>query len=434
MNRTLTTLAVLSLAAVLAGPAAADGLRVNGLGARAQAMGGAYVGLSDDLSAFFWNPAGLAMIRGRCISASGLDLAPRGSYQLDIPDAAAGTTGLVDARTAVSHSLAGLIGFVMPIGRNLAAGLAVYTPAKLGIVWKGGDFAALTMGKSYEWSSAVGLMTIAPALAWQVSDRIAVGASFNIQRSTFGLKTHAGSLPGADGGFDLGQYEESLKGWGCGASLGVLVRPHRILSLGASLRTASEVTLKGDAAVPLLKYAGYNDASEVSRNMTWPLWLAFGIAVFPDEDWTLTADIQYSDWSVMDVLRNTYADASWAPLIGEKAERPLRWTDATRLRLGAEYRPRPGLALRAGYYRDPSPAPDATLNVLLPSFDVNALTLGFGYALDGLTVDIGFEIMAGAKRTVGVDDWQNDPAYASSMPGTYTMTMLVPTASVGYRF
>ena len=35
-----------------------------GLGARAQAMGGAYVGIADDVTAAYWNPAGLSLIDG----------------------------------------------------------------------------------------------------------------------------------------------------------------------------------------------------------------------------------------------------------------------------------------------------------------------------------------------------------------------------------
>lgn len=434
MRRVPTTFAALLLAAALAGPAAADGLRFNGIGARAQAMGGAYVGLADDLSAFAWNPAGLALTRGRSLGVSGLDLVFKGSYELGIPDGAGNTIGLIDARTSARHNLGGLLGFVAPVAPGLAAGIAVFTPARMGVAWNGEDFRALTMGKSYDWSSSAGLLTIAPALAWRVHERVAVGASFNINRSSFGLKMHAGSLPSIDGGLDLGQYEESLTGWGCGATLGVLVRPHRLFSVGATVRTASKVTLKGDATVPFLGYAGYEDVSEASRDMTWPLCLAAGVAVFPAAGWTLTADLQYSDWSVMDVLKTSYSDPAWASLLGDRAERPLRWTDSTQLRLGAERRLGPGLAVRAGFCWDPSPAPDSTLTVLLPVVDVSALTMGLGYGLDGLAVDLGIELMLGAKRTVGVDDWLDDPDYASAMPGTYKMTMIVPTASVSYRF
>jgi len=40
--------------------ALANGLNLNSLGTRALTMGGAFVGLADDFSAIYWNPAGIA--------------------------------------------------------------------------------------------------------------------------------------------------------------------------------------------------------------------------------------------------------------------------------------------------------------------------------------------------------------------------------------
>jgi len=54
--------AISALAAFLAlgGLAYGNGLNLNSLGTRALSMGGAFVGLADDFSAVFWNPAGAA--------------------------------------------------------------------------------------------------------------------------------------------------------------------------------------------------------------------------------------------------------------------------------------------------------------------------------------------------------------------------------------
>ena len=59
-------LATLCLSAAYA-QSADDALRFSstgfGVGSRAQSMGGAYIGVADDYSASFWNPAGLAQMR-----------------------------------------------------------------------------------------------------------------------------------------------------------------------------------------------------------------------------------------------------------------------------------------------------------------------------------------------------------------------------------
>lgn len=434
MKRALTLLGVLGLAAALAGPVFANGLNLNSLGSRALAMGGAYVGLANDFSAIFWNPAGIASIKQRTFGFFGTDIIPKGSYRFDALNPDLGEVTMVDAKTKTKHYLAGLAAYYVPLSKTVTAGLGVYVPSGLGAAWKGDDFKKISLGTAYEWSSKVGLVTIAPALAWQVNDRIAVGATLDINYGSFDLKTHAGSVPGADGPRDLGQYEENLKGWGYGATLGILVKPHRLFSLGATVRTASKVSLEGEARISNLAYLGLKDVSDIKRDVAWPLWLAGGVAFYPSQVLTLTADVQYTRWSKMDVMKTQYLDPFWAVLMAADAERPMHWKDATQIRFGAEYRIRPDLALRAGYYWDPTPVPDQTMNVLLPSYDFNVATFGLGYVLDGLAIDLGFELLMGAKRTVGFLNWYFDPEYKSAMPGTYEMTLLVPNLSIRYEF
>ena len=54
------------------GTSSATFLRI-GLGARAQGMGGTFVAVADDPSAIYWNPAGLASLQSREVSASHVD-------------------------------------------------------------------------------------------------------------------------------------------------------------------------------------------------------------------------------------------------------------------------------------------------------------------------------------------------------------------------
>ena len=41
-----------------------DGMELEGLGAKAISMGGAFIGLADVSSAIYWNPAGLVWLKG----------------------------------------------------------------------------------------------------------------------------------------------------------------------------------------------------------------------------------------------------------------------------------------------------------------------------------------------------------------------------------
>jgi long-chain fatty acid transport protein len=92
------------------------------------------------------------------------------------------------------------------------------------------------------------------------------------------------------------------------------------------------------------------------------------------------------------------------------------------------------VGLRAGYYYDPAPAPDKTLNILLPSYNFHVFTIGLGYDLGGLVLDFGFEYFMGRERDVDFAKWYLDPEYESAMPGTYDMKIFVPNLSISYKF
>jgi len=421
--------------------ALANGLNLNSLGSRALAMGGAFVGLADDFSAIYWNPAGMSQFTTKTFGFYGTDIIPQGTYLLEIPTPI-GTLTAVDAKSMSKHYLSGMAAYYHPLGEKIVAGIGVYVPAGLGSAWDGDDFlfATYPFMRSYEWTSRVGLVTIAPALSYKLSDMFSVGASLNVNYGMFDLKRWAGAavlpplLP--DPGLDLGQFEMSMTGWGIGATIGVLFKPSDMISVGATLRTPTKIPFKGETSIANLSSLGPPITSDVEVSITWPLWVAVGVAVRPIPNLTVTGDLQYSQWSVVDKITLDYADTLWQAFmsVGDKDVIPLRWEDALQIRFGAEYRLNESLALRGGFYVDPAPAPDQTMNVLLPNYDFNVITLGVGYALDSLNIDVGIEYLMGKERNILYTDTVLDPDFADAQPGTYGMKIFVPSISVSYKF
>jgi long-chain fatty acid transport protein len=394
-----------------------NGLNLNGLGSRAQAMGGAYVGLASDFSSIFWNPAGLTRVAGKTFGFYGADILPRGSYLYE---------PIIEAKTLTKNYLTGLAAYVQPVSSRLVLGLGVFAPSGLGAAWDGAALAAISGGStSVEWTSRVGLLTVAPSAAFRISDKLSVGAALNLSLGSMSLSTYAGSYAG----IDLGQYTESGTGFGLGATFGLQYQPHPMVRLGLVYRTASRVKLSGRAEISMLDYLGLSGESDLERTITWPAWLAGGIAFMPGDKLTISADVQYTNWKKIESLDATYADPLWAALMAASGRDSLalNWRDAVQVRLGAEYKVSPSLALRAGWYNDPSPAPDETMSLLLPAFDYSALTLGFGYQVKDLSIDAGLECLMGARRTIAAGS-------AAATPGVYDMTIVVPTLSVHYMF
>jgi long-chain fatty acid transport protein len=424
----------------LSSSALANGLNLNSLGSRALSMGGAFVGLADDFTAIFWNPAGMAQFNKRYLGFYGTDVIPSGSYLLQAP-AQGGLLTVVDAKTQTKSYLSGLLAYYQPINDYIVAGIGVYVPSGLGTSWDGQDFTNLSGGISYLWESKIGAVTISPGASYKINDMISVGAAFNINYGTFSMKRWAGDteIPDPPYAFDLGQFEMNLKGWGFGATIGALVKVNDMFSFGATLRTPNRVKFSGDVSlsnIELLGFKSSSDAETVSPHITFPLWIAAGVAVRPLSGLTLTGDLQWTQWSALDEVELKFIDPYWSLFMTSSGGdiMHLKWKDALQVRFGAEYMLRENLALRAGYYYDPTPTPDKTMNFLLPSFTFNAFTLGVGYSMDSLVIDFGLEFLAGKKREVEYAKWLLDPVYEYAQPGVYDMSIVVPTVSVSYKF
>jgi long-chain fatty acid transport protein len=396
-------------------------------------MGGAFVGLADDFTAVFWNPAGLTQLSGKTFGATGDLIVPNGTYTLEY-----GTLGFplpgnaVDATTVSKAYPSGLGGYFHPVTDKMVLGLGIYTPAGLGAKWEGKDFVALTGGKSYEWLSFIGVITIAPTVAYQVNDMVSVGASLNINYGFFSISRHAGFATPAPGvQIDLGQYEEDSTGMGFGATLGVLVKPSEQFSLGVTFRTPSKVSMSGDTSISGVGALGFATESDFDRDVTQPMWLAGGVAFKPIENLTLTADLQYTNWDALGneagELETEYDDPAWQVFMGSTGgdKIPLDWSDKIQLRFGLEY-VFDKFAVRGGYYYDPAPAPDETFTVLMPNFDFNVFCVGVGYMNNGVGFNLGFEYLSGKDRDVA-------PAL-DNMPGMHGLNIWTVLAGLSYGF
>ncbi|RLE02290.1 MAG: hypothetical protein DRI99_06225 [Candidatus Aminicenantes bacterium] len=419
-----------------------NGLNLNSLGTRALTMGGAFVGLADDFSAIFWNPAGAAFFKQKYFGFYGTDLIPSSTYELTMDVPVIGPFTLVDAKTKSKHYLGGLAAYYHPLTPNIVAGFGIYTPSGLGAEWNGSDFAPIAENNpAIKWRSKIGMVSFSPLIAVKLSEKIALGATFNLNYGLFDIAMHAGTadvpIPVAPYYMevDLGQYEESMKGWGYGATFGLMVKPSEMFSFGATVKTATTIKFKGDASISNLNQLGANSKSDVEREVTWPMWVAAGLAIRPLPELTITADIQWTQWSKLDKMHTDFKDPFWQVMMAASGddERPLYWDDATQFRFGAEYNFNT-FAVRAGYYYDPTPTPEKTMNVLLPSYTFNVFTFGFGYKLDGLQIDFGLEYLKGKEREVPFEKVLLDPEYEAAMPGVYNMTILVPNLSISYRF
>lgn len=430
MSKIKTTLISFALIFAISTSAFANGLSLNSIGTKALGMGGAFVGLANDGTAIHWNPAGLAG-QASSLSISYTGIMPSATYKMDYTPYG-GRNIDATSESQLHHVPALFVNYSMD---KWAFGLGVYVPAGLGIEWNPQDFYGPGAAGT-EMMSQIGVISISPTVAYQVTDKFSLGLAVNIFYGMFDMKQPV------EGAF---QFDESSTGTGVGFTIGAKYDFSETFSAGATFKTSTKVAMSGDATntlfpilptIPPNVHPDYPNGlapgpkeSSFSRDVTWPMWIAGGIAYKPTCCLTLAFDVQYSQWSELDKLVATYDDAYWDAAMKSSGndELHLDWEDAVQIRVGGEYMATKEVAVRLGYYYDPAPAPDETLNVLFPSSTNHVATGGFGYYADKFSVEGSLEYLFGQERDIELNA-------ENEMPGLHQMDVFAFSIGFGYKF
>ncbi len=422
MKKIFKVLMVSGLSLILCTGLFSNGLNLNSIGSKGSAMGTAGVGLADDFSAVYFNPAGLTQMKEANLTLFLTDIVPNASYNFEL----FGTT-LADTESGYIHYPSGALSYFKPISDKVVVGIAGYVPSGVGIEWSGEELALLSGGTAFEWYSFIAMITVSPAIAIKVSDNFSIGATLNINYVKLVMRRPGGG----DNGVPFFQYEEDINGVALGATFGMMYKPSDIISLGAAFKIPVKATIDGTAKAPFLTNLGLSGESAIERTATWPMWFGTGIAIKPNDRLTIIADVHFNNWKKMQDIPTTFDNAGWkAAGLEQSTEFTLKWENTIDFKFGIEYWLSDSFALRAGYYTDLSPSPEETLNILLPSLDYKAITCGFAYKTSKFTVDFALEYLTGDERFTD----PLDHVAGAGMPGIHGMKIIVPNITVTYRF
>jgi long-chain fatty acid transport protein len=386
------------------------------MGARAVSMGTAFTGLADDPSTIYFNPAGLAFLEDDfSLMAGWAHAMPEHSYT---PPMQTEVTSKKPANLPY--------GFLTYKARDLTFGVGGY------VVYGGGgvDWKEEDLGQGLDAYLAV--LSVSPTVAWKLGDRAAVGASAVYY---YGLNKATQSESG-----QVAELDESGKV--LGFSLGVLLKPSDVFSVGMSLVTPGKVRLEGtttiaDEGFPLLD-GTYDSYTEINL----PADASVGIAVKPVSSFTFTADFAFTAWSALQEMQGEVLDIPVFDEFGQPVIDPqtgeqmlvnqdksihMGFGDIARFKFGAEYILPFGAAFRAGYIREHAASSLATLSPFNIDVDRNVFFLGLGYKVGRLNVSVlGMKAM-GIEREVPMD---LPSPYIT--PGTYNIDATVGSIEFYY--
>jgi long-chain fatty acid transport protein len=413
-HNTFKRMALLSAFALPAAAYATNGYQLIGVGSYQKGLAGAVTANPGSAMTAVSNPAGAARVGKRA------DF----SMEAFMPDRSVDFTaypGGEKADSAVDMYGVPAIGWTAPVseGSNVYFGGGMYGTSGMGV-----DYAETNMGgMSWNGYSNISFWQMAPVLAWNVDDKLSLGASLNIDYQSVAFQSRF-TGGGADTIFDLSR---SASGFGVGLSLGVLYDLNPAVTVGFSYKSkqnfsameyqlaAGDITLMG-SALPGGTY---------SLDLDFPQQAAVGIAYRAGSKLTLSGDIKWINWSdTMDQLI----------INGPAGAIPYNtgWEDQTVFAIGINYDINDKFTIRGGYNYAESPIgpEDVAANLILPAVVETHYTVGADYRINNYW-ELAFHYMYVPENTVTAAPSVNP----MDLPGTkISLSETSLGFNIGYRF
>jgi len=452
-----------------------SGLTPTGVGAKALSLGGAFRGLADDWSASYWNPAGLAFQTKSEVNFSIMVLNPRPKFTPDVTFFQVeknryevgyknGMKWYPEDKTFSLPSFSGFLKF--PELNGFVTGLAFFIPYRSSYKWDLFDplpgYNNNVPYPEYDHEADITVLDFHPSVAKQFMEgKLSLGAGISIQKGDLTLRKV--DLVPTDSVFrvrprDLFPIDNNFEGdgWGFGGNFGLLFKASPKFQIGVSVRSPMTLKLSGTRTLTVylpndsliasqiepidpvaanhLRGNTLNSTLDSDVKLKLPADFGVGIAYMPYANLTLTCDVNLTTWSSLKELK--YEEEGKDPLGNEVTEYkiPLEWKDVTRFSLGLEYRPHTSLALRGGYFLNPSPIPDKTLTPLFfDSGEKNGYTLGVGYKVKSFELGYSYEF-TGYKQNFLKPSEGVSPTTQTNLPGRYENGNHTSYFTLTYKF
>ncbi|MDM8515319.1 outer membrane protein transport protein [Desulfobacterales bacterium HSG16] len=175
-------------------------------------------------------------------------------------------------------------------------------------------------------------------------------------------------------------------------NIGVMYKPKDTLTLGLTYRSRTDADFEGDVKLGGVKVA------EAQLDYDHPDQIQLGARYVPESNQNISVEVDFvwTNWSINDKQYETLSNPVTIQVIpGNPAADVVKtdilsdrkWEDTTQVRVGVEWKASDFLTLRGGFFYDPTPIPDDTLDLQWPDADKKIYTLGCGLNFEKFTVD-----------------------------------------------
>lgn len=332
---------------------------------------------ADDASVMYYNPAGIARLKGTQSYGTVSLIKPTTKFDQDVSGFTAATApgtsthAVTDGDGGDAGSLAAVPALYAKTqsDNGLHYGIAVNTPFGLTT-----EYNEDWVGRYYAIKSELVTINIAPTVAWEVNDQWSFGASANIQYAEAEL-TNAARVNVA-----LPDAHQQLKGddIGFGFRVGALFEPTDRTRVGVAYHSGIHHELEGE--VKVTSGTSLLSTTAAKAKLRTPDVASIGVYHELNDHWAVLGEAAWTNWSTFEYLtvqnRDTSANLS---SIEEK------WDDSYFMALGAEYSPCncPNRTFQFGVAYDKSPVSDEYRTFRIPDEDRLWVSFGYGHEWGG---------------------------------------------------
>lgn len=349
-------------------------------------LGRAYAGagiVGDDLSAVWYNPAGMVLLPGTQVQAGGVYVDLDLSYK--------GDNGETENGSKYGVPIPNFF-FTRQMNDSMWFGLGLTVPYGLATEYSR-TWGQINRGMNAE----IKVFDLNPNIAWKVSDKLSIGAGISLQYADAQYET------GVMRGMGYGRLDVDSFAWG--ANIGVMWSPTETLRFGLSYRSQVNHHADGDLRVGL---AGGDNRSYIGEFSNASASLSAPQTVLLTGTWEatpqlrLSALIRWADWSSFDTLTVEVDPQSASnPVLGALIREPIavenKWQDTWLFTIGADYTINNAWTVRAGVGYETSPIDDDSYRTaLIPDSDRLWLSIGATWHVtENLQGDFGFTWLHG---------------------------------------
>lgn len=370
-----------------------------------RAMAGAGV-MGDDLSAVHYNPAGMTLLEGTRIQATGTWVAVNAEYK--------GESGATENGRKKGQLIpAGYI--THQLNDQVWLGLGLTVPYGMGT-----DFARNWEGADRGNKSTILTFDMNPNVAWKINEKFSVGAGISLQyaKAKLGMGKQKLEVPMPGNHYAMNSTVEG-DSWAWGWNVGLMFRPVETVRLGVAYRSHIAHNAEGETTIDTNKLlavkpetagiAGQTFISDMKVRIKTPDTLTFSAAWDATQDLTLSATARWSKWSNFDTLtiensgfhggNSTQANGAMSQMAAT-SQVHNNWDDTWFFSLGADYRLNDQWTVRGGVAYDQGPVDNINRMAVIPDTDRVWVAGGASYKFNkNMTFDFGATYITGVGDT-----------------------------------